>query len=178
MWPDRDLNLWPMDYKSNAQPTALLSPSCLLSSPWSQLPVKLKVLAANLWHVYKLHLYQKHETLSSPITICVFLVVSGFLWYSICCTSILTLWDLNLRPWQAVLISFPYITMSSVMLGNIWPSSYNQYMSHVMRKPVYSICEQKCADQPMHPSSLISTFVVRCLDGIIPLLDISEISKP
>ena len=35
----------------------------------------------------------------------------------------------------------------------------------------------KGADQPVHPRSLISTFVVRCLDSIIPLVSISEISS-
>ena len=35
----------------------------------------------------------------------------------------------------------------------------------------------KGADQPLHPHSLISTFVVRCLDRIIPLVSISEISS-
>ena len=47
-------------------------------------------------------------------------------------------------------------------------------MSHVMRKPVFAICEH----QPVHPRSLISTFIVRCLDSIISLNSISEISKP
>ena len=37
-----------------------------------------------------------------------------------------------------------------------------------MRKPVLAICEQQ---------SLISTFVVRCLDSIVPLLSICEISS-
>ena len=35
----------------------------------------------------------------------------------------------------------------------------------------------KGADQPVYPSSLIETFVVRCLDTIIPLVSISEISS-
>ena len=35
----------------------------------------------------------------------------------------------------------------------------------------------KGADQPAHPRSLISAFVVRCLDNIIPLVSISEISS-
>ena len=30
----------------------------------------------------------------------------------------------------------------------------------------------KGADQPAHPRSLISTFVVRCLDSIMPLVSI------
>ena len=46
-----------------------------------------------------------------------------------------------------------------------------------MRKLVYSICEHKGADQPAHPRSLISAFVVQCLDSIIPLVSISEISS-
>ena len=46
-----------------------------------------------------------------------------------------------------------------------------------MRKPVvvffvcfFAICKQ-------HPRSLISTYVVRCLDSIISLVSISEISR-
>ena len=35
----------------------------------------------------------------------------------------------------------------------------------------------KGADQPAHPHSLISTFVVRCLDSIMALVSISEISR-
>ena len=35
----------------------------------------------------------------------------------------------------------------------------------------------KGADQPAHPRSLINAFVVRCKDRMIPLVYISEISK-
>ena len=35
----------------------------------------------------------------------------------------------------------------------------------------------KGADQPAHPRSLISVFLVRCLDTIISLVSISEISS-
>ena len=35
----------------------------------------------------------------------------------------------------------------------------------------------KGTDQPAHPHSLISTFVVCCLDSIISLVSISEISS-
>ena len=35
----------------------------------------------------------------------------------------------------------------------------------------------KGADQPAHPRSLISTFAVLCLNSIIPLLVIAEISR-
>ena len=45
-----------------------------------------------------------------------------------------------------------------------------------MIKPVYALCEQQSVDQPEHPRSRISTFVVRSLDSIISLVSISEIS--
>ena len=35
----------------------------------------------------------------------------------------------------------------------------------------------KGADQPVHPHSLISAFVVRCLDSIIPLVAGSAVAQ-
>ena len=46
-----------------------------------------------------------------------------------------------------------------------------------MRKPVFAICDQQRADQPAHPRSLISAFVVHCLDSIISILAISKFSR-
>ena len=40
-----------------------------------------------------------------------------------------------------------------------------------------SYANKKGPDQPAHPRSLISTFVVRCGDRMIPLVYISEISR-
>ena len=40
-----------------------------------------------------------------------------------------------------------------------------------------SYANNKRADQPAHSRSLISAFVVPCLDSIIPLVSISEISS-
>ena len=50
-------------------------------------------------------------------------------------------------------------------------------MSHIMRKCVLAICQQQRCDQPAQLRSLISTFVVHCLDSIIPLVSLSEISS-
>ena len=51
----------------------------------------------------------------------------------------------------------------------IWATSWeNLFMLYV---------NNKGADQPVHPPSLISAFVVRCLDSIIPLLAIAQISR-
>ena len=44
-----------------------------------------------------------------------------------------------------------------------------------MRKPIEPYENNKVADQSAHPQSLISTFVLRCLANIIPIL--FEISK-
>ena len=46
-----------------------------------------------------------------------------------------------------------------------------------MRKPVMPYTNDKGADQPAHPHSQISTFVVRCVDSIIPLVSISKICR-
>ena len=51
----------------------------------------------------------------------------------------------------------------------IWATSWeNLFMQYATNKG---------ADEPAHPRSLISTFIIRCLDSIIPLVSISEISS-
>ena len=47
-------------------------------------------------------------------------------------------------------------------------------MSHIMGKPVYAIYKQQRCRSACVSASLISTFVVRCLDSIISLVSISE----
>ena len=46
-----------------------------------------------------------------------------------------------------------------------------------MRRPVYAIYEQQGTDQPGHLRSLISAFIVRCLESEIHLVSIAEISS-
>ena len=52
-------------------------------------------------------------------------------------------------------------------------------MSHVMKKKTcfMAYANNKGAFQTAHPHSLISVFVVRSLDSIIPILVLSEISR-
>ena len=40
-----------------------------------------------------------------------------------------------------------------------------------------SYANNKGADQPAHPRSLISAFVVRCLDSVMSLVSVTEISS-
>ena len=46
-----------------------------------------------------------------------------------------------------------------------------------MRKCLMVYANNKVADQPAHPRSLISTFVVRCLDSMTCKLAISKVSR-
>ena len=46
-----------------------------------------------------------------------------------------------------------------------------------MRKPVMPYAKKEGADHPAHRRSLISAFIVRCLDSILPVVSISEISS-
>ena len=48
---------------------------------------------------------------------------------------------------------------------------------YYLRKPAFGYANNKGADQSVHPRSLISTFVVHCLDSIIPRPAIAEISR-
>ena len=55
------------------------------------------------------------------------------------------------------------------------PDIVCKYLSHFMRKPVLAICEQQRRRSAC--ANLISTFVISCLDSIIPLVSISKISS-
>ena len=50
----------------------------------------------------------------------------------------------------------------------------SEHMSHIVRKPVFALTNNKGADQPAHPRSMISAFIIRCHDGIVPILYKSE----
>ena len=69
------------------------------------------------------------------------------------------------------------ITVSQILGTDLYSESLLKRMSLVMGKPVFALCEQKDADQAAHPRSLISIFVIRCLDSLTPLVSISEISS-
>ena len=69
---------------------------------------------------------------------------------------------------------FLYV-ITSFLLYLVPLEGYN--LSHVMRKPVMPYANNKGADQPAHLRSLISAFVVRCLDSIILPVSISRISS-
>ena len=74
--------------------------------------------------------------------------------------------------WTCLFVySIPSAHINGVMLGcfNNWATSWkNLFMPYV---------NNKGADQPANPRSLISAFIVRCLDSIIYLVSIFAISR-
>ena len=50
-------------------------------------------------------------------------------------------------------------------------------MSRAIRKRVMSYANNKGADQPAHSHSLISAFVVCCLDSVTSLVSVTKISS-
>ena len=106
---------------------------------------------------------------------------------------LIRLWMVFLTQWYMVRINllwqcYQFALWKSYMQLIFIPSTkikhchynsihYSTNLSSIVRKPVLTYANNKGADQPAHPRSLISTFVVRCLDSIIPLVCISEISN-
>ena len=54
---------------------------------------------------------------------------------------------------------------------------YNEYEPGHEKMCLMPWANNKGADQPAHPRSLISAFIVHCQDRMIPLVYISEISR-
>ena len=61
-----------------------------------------------------------------------------------------------------------------IHFGNVATFSYKTYGPGHAKMPY---ANNKGADQPAHPRSLISTFVVRCLDTMICILAVSKVSR-
>ena len=67
-----------------------------------------------------------------------------------------------------------------VRIGLFWekrPSCESTYEPGHEKMCFMSYANNKGADHPAHPRSLISAFVVRCLDSIISLDSIAQISR-
>ena len=62
-----------------------------------------------------------------------------------------------------------WLLREQVCLSIVWAAAWENLL--------LPYANNKAADQPTQPRSLISAFVFRCLDSIIPLVPISEISN-
>ena len=92
------------------------------------------------------------------------------------------LYSFSLSPTCEILCSMfclLFVWMKSTKTGTTIMYGLLQYYhrSHVMRNLFMPYANNKGADQPAHLHSLISTFVVRCLDSITSLVSILAISS-
>ena len=71
----------------------------------------------------------------------------------------------------------PYIYIYFQSLTNVLKGQKSAYMSHVMRKPAFTICEQQCRRSACASAQSDQLLCFPCLDSIIPLFSISEISS-
>ena len=73
-------------------------------------------------------------------------------------------------------LEVPYFTIISVTRPYRTDTPFNWATSWENLFKLYA--NNKGADQPVNPRSLVNAFVFRCLDSIILLLAIAEISRP
>ena len=69
------------------------------------------------------------------------------------------------------------IILWQVFYNQCWNCCASLTFPHLQENLFLPYANNKGADQPAHPRRLISAFIVRCLDSIIPLVSISEISS-
>ena len=67
-------------------------------------------------------------------------------------------------------LDFPSAATTSIIFPNVYEPGHEKTC-------LISYANNKGADQPAHPRCLISAFVVRCLDSIISLDSLAEISR-
>ena len=70
-----------------------------------------------------------------------------------------------------------YLILKATQIQMYRPSSVLTFIWATWENLFLPYANNKGAGQPAHACSLISTFVIRCLDSIIPLVSISEISS-
>ena len=77
-------------------------------------------------------------------------------------------------PLSVCLLLFVCFVKDSLMSRDALLATILYCLSHIMRKPVYAICEQQMRSSASAQSD--KAFVVRCLDSIISLVSILAIS--
>ena len=86
-------------------------------------------------------------------------------------------------PWQGLMSKVKVIDITSVLVSGSKEYVYQIWTLHLdfwvtsWKNLFLPYANNKGADQPAHPCSLISTFVVRCLDSRKLILAISKMSK-
>ena len=98
------------------------------------------------------------------------------------CTQSMFIWKTDKKYPSGIIKYLPFL----FRCGQVrWMSDDNleiNYLSRAIFKPGYekmclvSYANNKGADQPAHPRSLINAFVVHCLDSIISLDSIADMT--
>ena len=83
--------------------------------------------------------------------------------------------NVNALPYELNCIFNPLSGLSFLMHGFITLSDATSYGPGHAKTRLMSYASNKGADQPEHPHSLISTFVVHCLDSMICILAIYNV---
>ena len=74
-------------------------------------------------------------------------------------------------------LEFSLLVCDTVLISSSIYYNIEVYMSLLMKNMFLPYANNKGADQPANPRSLISTFVVHYVDSIIPLVSIPQISS-
>ena len=89
-----------------------------------------------------------------------------------------------LPKYGSSILTLPLVKLfNDILHSTDYPEIWNVSLISTINEPGHEkMClmpypNNKGADQPAHPRSLISTFVVRCLDSIISLDSIAETSR-
>ena len=82
----------------------------------------------------------------------------------------------HVRPAKTRIITLAIRPDCHLLLMHQWPCRYDNWAMS-WENLFMPYVNNKGADQPVHPRSLISAFVVRCLDSFISLVSISEFSS-
>ena len=80
------------------------------------------------------------------------------------------------RLWSDSSRSSPIWVYPVCPVLSVW-ETITVHLSRAMRKRLMSYANNKGADQPAHPHSLISAFVVHCLDSVMSLVSVTKISS-
>ena len=104
--------------------------------------------------------------LSSPSCwVTIILDTSGFIYIAWCCHFYLLHWNIAFEIMFWMWFAARFYTKNF------------QYGPGLVKMCLMTYANNKGADQPAHPPSLISTFVVRCLDSMTCILVISKVSR-
>ena len=83
----------------------------------------------------------------------------------------------TLRTQIRLLLKIRFFQEQSTVCNSVCIFRTHYYMNHIMRKPVFAICEQQRRRSACASAQSDQRLVVCCLDSVISLVSISEILR-